>query len=280
MDEKGLGKRIQHYRLAAGLTQQQLCLKANLSFSTLTKIERGAIKSPSIFTITSIAQALSLSLDQLTGNETTAKKTIDHNNGLKFIYFDVNGTLVNFYHKAFLAISEDHHISIDAIEMAFLHVNDLGCKGLLTIEQINQEIADRLALKQFDWPHYYLSYVKTMPGMAEVVRWAAKNYHVGLISNTMPGLLPGLIQRGIVPNINYDVIIDSSEVKLTKPDPKIFDLALTRSGYLPNQVLLIDDNSSNVTIAEKVGWRVFWFDFYDAKETSLMLRKLLEMPES
>jgi transcriptional regulator with XRE-family HTH domain len=61
MDEKGLGKQLQSARQKAGLTQQQLCHKANLSFSTLTKIERGAIKSPSIFTIQSIASALGIS---------------------------------------------------------------------------------------------------------------------------------------------------------------------------------------------------------------------------
>ena len=45
MNEKGLGHRLQQARQAAGLTQQALCQKAGLSYSTLTKIERGAIKS-------------------------------------------------------------------------------------------------------------------------------------------------------------------------------------------------------------------------------------------
>ena len=67
MDEKGLGKRLQGARRAAGLTQQELCHKAGLSYSTLTKIERGAIKAPSIFTIQSIAGALETTLDELLG---------------------------------------------------------------------------------------------------------------------------------------------------------------------------------------------------------------------
>ena len=65
MDEKGLGQKLQEARQKAGLTQQQLCHQANLSFSTLTKIERGAIKSPSIFTVQSIAGALGVGLDEL-----------------------------------------------------------------------------------------------------------------------------------------------------------------------------------------------------------------------
>jgi transcriptional regulator with XRE-family HTH domain len=42
--EQALGKRLQDARRAAGLTQQELCQKADLSYSTLAKIERGAIR--------------------------------------------------------------------------------------------------------------------------------------------------------------------------------------------------------------------------------------------
>jgi len=45
-DEKALGQRLQKARQNAGLTQQELCQKAGLSYSTLAKIERGAIKAP------------------------------------------------------------------------------------------------------------------------------------------------------------------------------------------------------------------------------------------
>src|SRR5579884_3192934 len=103
MDEKGLGQTLQKARQAAGLTQQQLCHQANLSFSTLTKIERGAIKSPSIFTIQAIADALGLGLDELLGNGPAGKgrQLQTTRSGVKFIYFDVNGCLVHFWQAAF-----------------------------------------------------------------------------------------------------------------------------------------------------------------------------------
>ena len=68
MDEVGLGKLLQGARKKAGLTQQELCQKAGLSYSTLAKIERGAIKAPSIFTIQSIAGALNTNLNDLMGD--------------------------------------------------------------------------------------------------------------------------------------------------------------------------------------------------------------------
>src|SRR6185312_618350 len=67
--EQVLGKRLQQARRQAGLTQQQLCAQANLTYSTLAKIERGAMKSASIFTVQSIATALHTGIDALLGSE-------------------------------------------------------------------------------------------------------------------------------------------------------------------------------------------------------------------
>lgn len=60
-----LGKKIQEARQKCNMTQQDLCMDAGLSYSTLAKIERGAIKAPSIFTVMKIAVALNTSLEQL-----------------------------------------------------------------------------------------------------------------------------------------------------------------------------------------------------------------------
>jgi transcriptional regulator with XRE-family HTH domain len=99
MNEKGLGKRLQLARQAAGLTQQALCQKANLSYSTLTKIERGAIKSPSIFTVQCIATALEVTLDALIGSPEKEPEQPKHRqrskSGVSFVYFDVNVRLLN-----------------------------------------------------------------------------------------------------------------------------------------------------------------------------------------
>ena len=49
------------------------------------------------------------------------------------------------------------------------------------------------------------------------------------------------MQKELVPNINYSVIIDSSEVHMKKPDKDIYELAQKKAGVLPSEILLIDD---------------------------------------
>ena len=131
LNEKDLGRRLQAARQAAGMTQQTLCQKANLSYSTLAKIERGAIKTPSIFTIQSIAAALGATLDELVGASPAlpARQRQHSKSGVSFVYFDINGCLVRFYHHAFTKIGVDSDLPADVVETAFWHYNDQICRG-------------------------------------------------------------------------------------------------------------------------------------------------------
>jgi len=279
MDEKGLGKHLQKMRRQAGLTQQQLCQKANLSFSTLTKIERGAIKNPSIFTIKAIASAMNLGLDELLGESKTNQQHSHTKSGVEFVYFDVNGCLLRFYHRAFAQIAKDFSVPPDLVEMAFLHFNSDACKGVLTMADFNKAIADKLGIPTIDWPNYYFASIEPMPGMDEIVTWAKQHYGVGLLTNIMPGLLPALIRRKIIPDLSYDQIIDSSEVGLIKPDAEIFNLAKNRANIAANKILLIDDTRENVAVAESLGWHVLWFDYSQPIESLEQVKMALELSD-
>lgn len=263
MDERGLGKQLQRARLSAGLTQQQLCHKANLSFSTLTKIERGAIKSPSIFTIEAIASALDLSLDELTGHQGgvgSQRQLQTTKTGVSFVYFDVNGCLVYFYQRAFDKLAMDSGAHLEAVESAFWHYNDQVCRGEMSLNQFNAELAKRLNMDSLNWQDYYLETVEPIIEMQELLAWTAEHYKIGLMTNIMPGIIDAMRRNKQLPNLNYDAVIDSSVVKTIKPEPKIYELAQQQAGQDPKEILLIDDDRVNLMAAEKLGWHVMWFD--------------------
>lgn len=282
-DEKTLGKRLQQARQAAGLTQQQLCQQSNLSYSTLAKIERGAIKSPSIFTIAQIASVLKVSLDDLTGLGGHAPATAFPNgvskSGIKFAYFDINGCLVRFFHRAFTQLAADTGIAADIVETAFWHFNDAVCRGDMTIEEFNSKLAEHLKIPQLDWQSYYLAAVDPIEEMKELVGWAAENYKIGLLSNIFPGFINAMKQRGLIPDLPYAAIIDSSEVKAIKPEPQIYQIAQEKTGLEPQEILLVDDSRSNVMAAEKMGWHVLWFDDYRPDESAKRVRSALELAD-
>jgi FMN phosphatase YigB (HAD superfamily)/DNA-binding XRE family transcriptional regulator len=277
MDEKGLGKRLQEARQAAGLTQQQLCHKANLSFSTLTKIERGAIKSPSIFTIQSIAGAVGLSLDELVGATAgPARELKKTKNGVSFIYFDVNDCLVHYYQRAFTKLAGDTGLSPEVIEMNFWSLNDDICRGVISMTDFNSKLADSLQLPKLNWADYYLEAVEPVKQMQDVLVWASEHYKIGLLTNIMPGLLAGMRRDGILPNLDYDAVIDSSEVAAIKPEARMFEIAQAQAAVPAEEILLIDDDRGNVMAAQKAGWHVMRFDDALPDESAARAREILE----
>lgn len=274
-----MGAKLQAARQAAGLTQQQLCHQANLSFSTLTKIERGAIRSPSIFTIQAIAQALNVSLDELIGHSTGKTQGRELNatrSGAKFIYFDVNGCLIHFYQRAFAKIAEATGAPPDTIETAYLHYNDEVCRGDMSLEAFNGKLANRLGVDNINWQDFYMDIVEPITEMQELLKWTSEHYKVGLLTNIMPGFLNNLRQIGKIPDLSYDAVIDSSEIGAIKPESKIFEAAQTAAGCPPEQILLIDDSRANLIAAERCGWHVMWFDDSHIKEAVERVRGALQ----
>ena len=283
MDEVGLGKSLQNARKKAGLTQQQLCQKANLSYSTLAKIERGAIKSPSIFTIQSIAGALGVTLSELMGDKVPQTSATDtkkrSKSGVRFVYFDINGCLVRFFHRAFSRLAHDTGVPADMIETTFWHYNDAVCRGELSMDEFNHLFAERLGLKNLDWQTYYMEAIDPIEEMRELLAWAAEHYRVGLLSNIMPGFIDEMFERKILPDVLYTSIIDSSKVGAIKPEPKIYEIAQEWAECEPAEILLIDDSRANLMAAERMGWHVLWFDDYRPEESVQHVRDALE-PEA
>ena len=65
MTEKTIGQRIKEWRKIRELTQEGLARKADVPYTTLSKIESDVIKNPSIQTISKIADGLEVSIDEL-----------------------------------------------------------------------------------------------------------------------------------------------------------------------------------------------------------------------
>ncbi len=284
-EEMKLGRVVQTARKNAGLTQQALCQKMGLSYSTLAKIERGAIRAPSVFTIRQIAQTLGISLDALLLNVAAEKpfaqtrpnpaKKVSRN-GVKFVYFDMNGCLVqSAVTKTASLLASESGVTTDIVESIFWQYNSDVCRGTASIDELNTVLADRLGML-VDWNKYYLSVVQPTPGMAELVEWVAENYKTGILTNTLPGLVEPMLASGLLPQIKYDVIIDSSQVHALKPEPEMFHIAAERAGVNPNEILLVDDDHLNLSSAGQLGWQTFSFHAYQAEESIVAVSTALQ----
>ena len=68
-----LSTNIKKLRKELNLSQEQLAQRAGVTYSTLTKIEGGSIKNPTLETIKKIADAFNVCIDDLVGRDCQRK---------------------------------------------------------------------------------------------------------------------------------------------------------------------------------------------------------------
>lgn len=65
MESNSLGQKIKKLRTKLGLSQDDFARKADVPYTTLTKVETGVIKKPSVFVVSKIAKALNVEMVDL-----------------------------------------------------------------------------------------------------------------------------------------------------------------------------------------------------------------------
>ncbi len=65
MESNQLGQKIKKLRTKLGLSQDDFARKADVPYTTLTKVETGVIKKPSVFVVSKIAKALGVDIEEL-----------------------------------------------------------------------------------------------------------------------------------------------------------------------------------------------------------------------
>jgi glucose-1-phosphatase len=84
------------------------------------------------------------------------------------------------------------------------------------------------------------------------------NYRTGIISNAWDEVRSRIEQRWKMADA-FDQIVLSAEVKLLKPDPRIFHLALEKLQVAPQEAVFIDDFTNNIAGAQAVGMHAIQF---------------------
>lgn len=104
--------------------------------------------------------------------------------------------------------------------------------------------------------------MKPLSGAVEFCKWARENgYRLFVLSNASDSfykIFPHEIDTAL-----FEGFVVSSDVKLIKPDERIYLLLLEKFSLKAEECLFLDDNEENVSTAEKLGIKsiVFTGDF-------------------
>jgi putative hydrolase of the HAD superfamily len=98
-------------------------------------------------------------------------------------------------------------------------------------------------------------------------------YKIGIISNAWSGARY-FHNFKFKMNAWTDVAVYSAEVKLVKPDPRIYQLALERLGIKPDEAVFVDDLLENVEAARALG--MCGVQFKTAAQTIVDIERCLD----
>ena len=170
--------------------------------------------------------------------------------GVKWLFFDIGSTLVDetkVYDDIFQKIAVAGGVSVEDVKTQAIEFYKQNKRG-------HREVIRLLGI---DYPEWSPLYEELYPDTVKCLQILAKKYKLGIIANQIPGAEKRLEGMGI--RRYFDVIVSSAEEGVAKPDPRIFNIALTRAGCTPEQAVMIGDRIDNdIVPAKQMGMKTVW----------------------
>jgi len=169
---------------------------------------------------------------------------------IQWLFFDVGSTLIDeslAYEQRLREIAQAAALAYEKVlEMALEHYRE-NRKGDL-------ETAAQLGVTLTPWHH---EWEKPYPDALSTLKKLHQNYRIGIIANQSPGTARRLRDWGLLDEI--DLVIASAEEGVSKPDRRIFELALRKSGCIPERSVMIGDRIDNdIAPAKQMGMKTVW----------------------
>lgn len=118
----------------------------------------------------------------------------------------------------------------------------------------------------------YQKAVKCSPVITKALAACAEKCRLGIITNgTAQNQWEKIRALGVMPYFLPELIVVSGDVKIDKPDLRIFTLAQERSGEKPEDLVYIGDSFSyDVLPAAACAWQPIWFNRHGASPTEAL----------
>jgi putative hydrolase of the HAD superfamily len=191
------------------------------------------------------------------------------NKSVKFVYCDIGGVL--FDESGTDQLATDYGIDLDKFRVA--RANYLDDDQMLS--SIMQDISGHVNIENYN--EYWTQNSKPYLIGQKMLTKIADHYPIGLLTNNMKDSLSYYVNYGHVPDLQYDVVIQSSELGVKKPDREIYEIAEREARESGENILFIDDRQINLEGAQKLNWQVMWFDRLNQDEYSKKILKYLKI---
>lgn len=168
----------------------------------------------------------------------------------KWLFFDYGWTLINedaAFEDRLRKIAETVNTTYDNVYETALNFYKQNQKG------------DRETVKLFgsSLPVWKKELETLYPDAVQCLEYLSGKYKIGVIANQPLGTERRLEKYGLLKYI--DLVVASAEEGVSKPDRKIFEIALARSGCKASDAVMIGDRIDNdIVPANLLGMQTVW----------------------
>jgi glucose-1-phosphatase len=176
---------------------------------------------------------------------------------MKAVIFDLGNVLVNYDGKdTFLGISELTAVPLETIFAHYQTIDHAFGTGELSGPDYYELVKQTFGLEA-SYNTFAATFCRNQQRNEQALAFARQlqaqvNVAVGIISNTNE-IHAGWLHANLPELKQFGSVVLSNEVGLLKPDPAIFELALSQLHISPAQALFVDDMAENVVGGTAVG---------------------------
>ena len=199
---------------------------------------------------------------------------------IKAVFFDLGGVILRTEYQAPRQhLAESFGMDYDDIDKVVFGGGPKGSAARASIGEITEEEHWKNVMKTLKLPASEYERVREEFFAGDVVdheivdflRSIKPRYKVGLISNAWNGLRDYIVREKFDDAFHHMII--SAEVKVAKPDPKIYHIALEQLQVQADEAVFVDDFIENIEACEKVGMK--GIHFKDPKSALQQLKQMI-----
>lgn len=197
---------------------------------------------------------------------------------IDWLFFDIGSTIVDEH----LAYEHRMRDIADSSNLTYSSVYDIAIEFYKQNKKGDLEVAKLLGVELTKW---HTEDEILYEDASECLKILSTRYKIGIIANQLFGTKERLEKCGILKYI--DLVIASAEEGVSKPDRKIFEIALKRSDCKPSNAVMIGDRIDNDIIPAKLigmhtiwvkqGFGQYWNITQEIEKADCTIHKLMEI---
>ena len=203
---------------------------------------------------------------------------------ISFVYLDVGGVVIDDFSGNNKWQELQHELGIEAskakdFKKLWKQYESELCIGR-DVETLVPILAKELGLrlpKDYSLLTGLVSRFYANPGIWPIIERLKLQTPVGLLTNMYPRMFAAIEQAHILPDIQWDVVVDSSLERLQKPDRKLFELAEKKAAVPHHEILFVDNTLEHIQAAKAFGWQTL---LYNASNHQAAVQELDEFLEA